>query len=445
MKQSRFLPAVVLISGFFALASCRDALSPSMSRPEGGFWAYSEIKGYYTCPAELLFEGSDCIIYGETARNIQKAAAKTIADRFDQSICPKITGAFGSLSLDLDRNGKIIILLLKIEDNDNTPLSYITGYFDPNDLLNSRISNQGEILYINTEAIGTGDLYSTIAHELQHLINRSQHLTAPMDVWIDEGLSSAAEYIYDGPQSGRLNWFNGDPLKTIRRGNNFFVWNGSWEKGSGETEPDFLSDYATVYLFFQWLRIHAANGGDSGLGIYRDIIDSSFSDYRAVTSAAKSYIPALGLGNDHALNWETLIGSWHTANRLRADSGIYGYNKEVAVNFFWSYPKDTHSAPLYPGEGVYSVIAGPITPSGGGSNIRYLNLGDYLVTFNVNTDSGGAESGYTADIAIAPLSGLALFSVADEPLEPPEQTLRRWDGARVFLEKRDAAIGNTDY
>jgi hypothetical protein len=79
-----------------------------------------------------------------------------------------------------------------------------------------------------------------------------------VDTWINEGLSTAAEYVYAGDPAGRVRYYNDDPLGTIQIGNNFFYWGGIWDS-------DILADYTTAYLFFQWLRMHSSNG----IGIYK--------------------------------------------------------------------------------------------------------------------------------------------------------------------------------
>jgi hypothetical protein len=450
MKQIRFyLVFILLIGGIFV--SCRSHLEFSYDE-EGNFWAVDgRTDEPYRCSASLLAAGKHCLVYGEDGLKIPVSFAETVADKFDGYVYPVITGAFGSPS-DLDRNGRVILLLLNIRENVSD--SYTTGYFDPNDLLKDPYSNRGEILYINYKASGEGNVYSTMAHELQHLINYSLHLPNEMDTWIDEGLASAAEYLYEGKQDdqkgGRIWWFNKDPKKTIQKGNNFFIWDGSWENSK---EPDDLGNYATVYLFFQWLRIHANNGSE----IYRDIINSKFTDYRAVTDAAKKRIPGFsGIRNDEEV-WAKLLGDWYAANRLRATDGIYGYKNEITLDFTWSYPESNTAVFLYPGEGVYSGITGAFTPpQGGGSHIRYLGLGNgsvnssssyretYLLTYNYTTDvpeeekKAPAEKGYVANM-VPVMTPFSADSGSAGMTETPEAILMRWDGGRVFLEKTRSA------
>jgi hypothetical protein len=389
-----------------------------------------------------------------------------VANEFDTKIYSVITGAFGIPS-DMDNNRRVIILLLNIQEDQLPGGAYTAGYFNSNDLFFYNYSNRGEMLYINYKNLESNNLYPTMAHELQHLINRSNHLNQEMDLWIDEGLASAAEYLYGGQQNDRIACFNDDTQETIQKGNNFFIWNGYWEGKLSEKPPetDVLANYATAYLFFQWLRIHA----DNDSGIYKDIIKSPYTDYRAVTKAAWENIPDFrDIVNNNAEDWENedwanrawadLLGAWYAANRLKAGSGIYGYEDEINLSFTWSWP-GSHSVSLYPGEGVYSQITGNDnrSPSKGTPAIRYLGLDSsgapdesppydttYLLTYNGSVtvidnngkDASAKTEGYAADIVPVPASMVrAMAASSGEAAESPEAILRRWDGGRVFLEK----------
>jgi hypothetical protein len=251
--------------------------------------------------------------------------------------------------------------------------------------------------------------YATIAHEMQHLIHflanatiRSkgtygEHVASPMDdyreqdLWIDEGLSSAAEYLYlkNHPRT-QLNWFNLDPNSTIRKGNNFFVWDGGYD------------EYATVYLFFQWLRIQAGNNE-----IYRDIMMSKSIGYQAVSNAAADYFK-----DPSYADWEILLRAWFAANYINASSGPYGYRGELTLKTY-TLPRGTTSVELKPGEGVYSVLSGDndFTPAGNISyaglvqlpaavNIEAPRIGERLLTFNKKSSPGpGSETGQTTGTA----------------------------------------------
>jgi hypothetical protein len=263
------------------------------------------------------------------------------------------------------------------------------------------------MIYVDTYPglkMQTTQAYATFAHELQHLVNfvttvlinrtNSQNALLSMDTWIDEGLSSYAEFLYLDEQNleDKCEWFSEDPNKTIGKGNNFFVW-GNYDND----RYAILDDYATVYLFFRWLYLQAA-GTELQSHIFRDIAHSEYPDYRAVTGVAQKINPAWG-------NWEDLLGTWFAANH-DPKNAIYGYKGDLYLQEGYGStpktdPKDDYKGirvnpigglrvPLYPGEGVYSIIKGSYSTIGG-SNIRYEELAGntrnvtMLLTFNANT------------------------------------------------------------
>ncbi|MDR1318285.1 MAG: hypothetical protein LBJ90_01555, partial [Treponema sp.] len=263
-----------------------------------------------------------------------------IANEFDTKIYAANTNTFGRYENETvfpdPASVKLIILILDIKDSygKDGNKGFVVGYFDPGDLTNSHYSNKAPILYIdaNPNDINSELTYSTIAHEFQHLINYCttvERRKYTMDTWIDEGLSCAAEYIYygeiDTSRNSRLDRFNKDPLGTIARGNNFFIWGEDREEGSDTT----LDDYATAYLFFLWLDIQGNRE------IYRDIAQSTKYDHEAVTEAA---VKRFGGGDAASFkDWDVLLGTWLKANYIGSDSGREGYGNKIHPRV-WAVP-----------------------------------------------------------------------------------------------------------
>jgi hypothetical protein len=239
---------------------------------------------------------------------------------------------------------------------------------------------------------------------MQHMMNFATGIItrAPyndtwlMDTWIDEGLSLTAEWVYSGSNiDGRLNWYNAGASGTrIRTGNNFFVWD---QYG----DDSVLDDYATAYLFFQWLRLQS--GGSTA--IYRNIIGSRYSDYNAVVNAMNGY-----------KDWPTRLKTWLAANYINAPSGPYGYMNDSALRNVRArtIPSGISSVNLYPGEGVYSATNSSGTTPNPGINIRYAGLSKspddvddtatfasgVLLTYNIDTNQANrTEAGTTTGIA----------------------------------------------
>ncbi|MDR2071058.1 MAG: hypothetical protein LBP81_06560 [Treponema sp.] len=334
----------------------------------------TETNKAYTITAVHLAENDYCIVYGEPSAGISLERAEIIAGEFETGIYPAITGAFGDFREYLQDNDfgqydKLTLFLLDIKDGYDAAAnaSYVAGYFYPYDLYRRTqrsSSNERALLYldVNPGNIESGEFFTTIAHELQHLINHSIRIyqqnpeenkyASPQDTWVDEGLASAAEYLYSRQHiQDKIKYFNDDMGAPFSRGDTFFFWDSNYE------------DYCTVYLFFQWLRIQAEENPE----IYKDIIKSEYLDYRAVTEAAAKYIdPQLD-------DWEKLLGYWLLANHVNAPKGsLLGYNGEITTRIRTLYSTRTS---LAPGEGVFSYLDGTgFTPKGSGSHIRYLGV-----------------------------------------------------------------------
>jgi hypothetical protein len=291
---------------------------------------------YDSIKARMVAENDVCMVYVELdGKNltVDEATAQKIAAEYKAHIHSQITGAFGSIK-HLTANNKVTFLLVDIQDFYEERGTGVAGYFSPNDMLSKSVapySNERDMLFIDTNPTlqRPDSLYATMAHELQHLINFSQTTAKNgghnMDTWVNEGLSTSAEYIYGKNTAPYVKYYSDEEYTSIRYGNNFFVWNGMWENGGfkedGEEIYDTFGNYSTVYLFFQWLRIQAGTRS-----IYNDIIAygaQGITDYRSVTKAARTRIPNLLLSSKERGDWETLLRTWMAANMIQADTGVF--------------------------------------------------------------------------------------------------------------------------
>ena len=371
---------------------------------------------FYSLEAGKLAEGTNCTVWVERGAGIDKETAQKVANEYSNNIHQKMISAFGTntngfnfttelADINSAQGGKLLILLLDIRDNYQKGVneSSVGGYFLWSDLFTSEANSNGlAMIYIDTSPGVPGSSASnmTLAHEMQHLINEitSQTLRAtgsnydPMELWIDEGLSCAAEWVYSGshPQN-RWGWYhnngNGTNIKSdIDKGNNFYVWGN--RAGNPYAEID---DYATAYLFFQWLRIQSGSNA-----IYKDIIGSTNADYRAVTSAAAKFEPS------YNNNWGGLLRDWLAANYINSTStsSRYGYKNDTTLKGLNSHLLTSGtSTGLYPGEGVFSKIDQAYVTAGNkpndAGNIKYSILTSTapqdalavgaLLTYNTNT------------------------------------------------------------
>ena len=413
----------------------------------GKFWARNTSNNEdYRVSADLLVRGRYCNIWVEKG-SATKSQAQMVANEYDNKIYGMMIENFsvrnftdGNKKYDNimeyadwlgDGDGKLFILLLDIKDNYRRGInnSYVAGYFLGIHFFNTSRSNGRDMIFVDTNpGMGeTEEAFSTLAHEMQHLMNlattfylRSERNKrgellglSPMDTWVDEGLASAAEYLYKGHLDNRIDWYvyNGykeEPSKAeyrglIDKGNNFFVW-----ENHNNNQYAVMDDYATVYLFFQWLRLQAGRSS-----IYNEIIASKDSDYNAVTKVMNAAVSGQGFSN-----WDVLLKSWLAANYINAPTGIYGYKndsklKVVKVPAPFSGNID-NLIRLDPGEGVYSRMSNGSNMPAASGQIRYSSLskspvavdnttadGRILLSYNVNTNNeDNSEFGATTGIAI---------------------------------------------
>jgi len=415
------------------------------------FWVQDYNYNYYQLEAVLLFEGSYCNVFVEKGSE-NKTTAQKVANEFDKGIYPKMNAAFGipltyndktfSGPMEFadwmgDGDGKLIILLLNLR---SIPGISFLGYFLYEDLISEpdfKYSNYCDIIYLDINTLDN----TTVAHEMQHMMNFVTGYALRgedgwMDAWIDEGLSSAAEWIYSGRHNrDRIDWFNrGSGL--IDLGNNFFVW----ENHIDENPEAVLDDYATVYLFFQWLRLQANNSA-----IYKSIIASEYYDEKAVTTAMNSFVPGQGYNV-----WGTLLKTWLAANYINAPSGPYGYKDDPALKLETrTVPaKSGNTLKLAPGEAVYSVTKTAPTLTGQGRHIKntFLNPSGKevrdtpyypngtMITYNINTDiyEGDAETGRI----MASIADSDIITIAEKrSVEALHSIPFRIDASRFFRQE----------
>ncbi|MCK4798604.1 MAG: hypothetical protein KAT05_14585 [Spirochaetes bacterium] len=347
---------------------------------------------FYSISAVKLYSGKDCEIYVDKncLSLISQNSAKNIANEYDKNIHQKIVNSFGEVS-DIDQNGKVIILILDIIDNYIGHGAYVAGYFDPTHIFSKdtySISNEADMIFVdcNPLKIETETFYITLAHEFQHLINFNVNYFddgIEQDTWINEGLSSAAETIYsDKIIQWKVDAFNRNTIHTnldIMDGAYFVKWTGA------------LANYSTVYLFFQWLRIHSSNG----VGIYKAINDLKSDDYKDIVDAANKYIDEYEVNN-----WKGIYRDWLVANVLNKSTGLYGYNGIISTNP--QFYTNGGQISLDPSGAIYKSISTAYSQMTSG-NIDYIGIdtstsaiditqpyeGDYLIAYNFNADPYG--------------------------------------------------------
>lgn len=361
------------------------------------FNAQTLFRTWVQVDSDLRYTGKHCLVYveeGESSK-IPDPVIAEIGQAFDSKAYPIVTQYFGE-PYDVDGNGKVILLLLDIQDGyTEGDGGYVAGYFDSTHMLSTSTfsrSNQADMIFLDTypglrtvsgeiDPAAKEDLKLTLAHEFQHLVNYSEKVIrqrrSPQDTWINEGLSAAVEYLYLGKHvQWKIDYFNQvqyqttqgktyNPLSDSNLWGQYFVSWGRW--------GDPLVNYSTVYLFFQWLRIQAGSTSNGNPEIYRSILQDPASDYQAVVHAFNFHTRDIleDIPGGGSWTWKGIFRSWLLANLLNQPSGWYGYKHQLTDDqgkvkylyprFFVNLPSDgakIYSRGAYPPFSVTGSTAG---------------------------------------------------------------------------------------
>lgn len=227
------------------------------------------------------------IVYIKEDSGYKKESLDYIAKVFNDNYAEEVR-IYGNHT-DVDKNGKIIILLFEI--NSNYEGSVVTGYFYSGDLILG-YHNNAEILYMNIKLVNEDPQYmaGTIQHEFQHLINFNVNYiesNKEMSTWLNEALSESTSVLFSPyTVNSRINEFN---LSTSGY-YCFYTW---------DLPLNVFANYPSASVFMNWL--YEKNRRNSS--VFQSIAkDSSANDYQRVFNNVNSFTSAS--------SWDDLLFKW---------------------------------------------------------------------------------------------------------------------------------------
>ncbi len=295
--------------------------------------------------ATAQYVGSHSAIFVDDtvpANGYSPSDIQSLGTLFDQHLYPIDTLAFGRES-DLDGNG-IVLILLTDRVNALSPAcqqtgQIILGYFfgldldvaDPN-------SNGGEIFYAPVPDPSKPFCFSkpfllrklgpTAIHEFQHMISFNRHVLlgggAPEETWLNEGLSHFAEEL-GGRQVPNGFCASGNCLDDFAAGNirnafDYLLQPASSYLVEPGTSSGTLAERGANWLFVRWLADRSPSDSALGTDITR-ALDGADQPGGVSNTGAANVTPAAQQFEPGA-TFPTLVGQWHLANYLEADSGF---------------------------------------------------------------------------------------------------------------------------
>ncbi|MCY3742400.1 MAG: hypothetical protein OXH00_15400 [Candidatus Poribacteria bacterium] len=223
----------------------------------------------YTVSAVLQGIGNFCYIFVEDAEWNTRVTVETVASIVhafevatpanpEQGIYPTLTRFFG-FPPDIDENGRVILLLLNIQDA-NHASQYTAGFFNPADQSRGVLrtpgfrgfpirSNEADMLYIDTQPLNPNSevAHNVIAHEFLHLIHwrHDPHEAT----WVDEGCAGYASFLCGYSVMEHIGAFEKTPSVSL------IAW--------PERDADALPHYGAAFLWM--LYLHEQHGGTGTL------------------------------------------------------------------------------------------------------------------------------------------------------------------------------------
>ena len=441
----------------FELAYCKG--DDALYDPPGGkgFWAQKITPGstvfeFYRVAAMYVAGSKNTSIYLDTAPrpnglpDVDQASIDRLLTVFENQIIP-IEHTWYTAPLDVNQDGKVLLLLLDIQDGYRvgSASGYVGGYFfglnqysenSVNTYNSNYHSNYAEMLYLDTypsDYNSTG-FYATAAHEYQHLLQFSKSYRegiALEPAWIDEGLAEISSDLTGfGPQYSRASYFTYSLLNSTSL-LNFQSVNGS----------SLLDNYSMVYMYFRYLADVYGLGGistifnESRLGY--DGINQSLAVLDPTLTGVSNCGSTTGLTNlffqcSYRYFWATLVNTLgatisgtkvlfnnSTVNTLTPPSNIYLFNTSNTAyrdTVIAALNSGNYGTPLSPGVGgtptgslpsfgvklFQSVVTGPPDPaptltSCNGCGLTMVAGSKYLAVYNHDLASTATHFANVAD------------------------------------------------
>ncbi len=305
----------------------------------------------YVC----AYEGQYCHIWTRTTAS--QARLKAVADSFDSKIYKQVTETFGPARFDSSAGGKgKINLIFAPMDNGVYGYSYtydsfatgeVNSYYDSYLLPNY----DHDIVFINEGFLEPSfdsdrTLYSTVAHEFQHLVMAAAAMNTPNTTicrsWINESMSGyIEEVIYPGIQVENERPYSFMTSKLIRKGQSLY----NFKTAEGFLSYD-VGVYGSVFVFSDYLTDLAGDDVFTKFHKYwRESYSSTLSEAEAlvnsVSPAAKAEIDNL-VEYPRAIAFADENEEW--MSKLALDFYLSMFAKEGNLN---AYQPIDNSALLY--------------------------------------------------------------------------------------------------
>ncbi len=239
--------------------------------------------------ATLRAKSQHAYFYEDEALDVSAADVQKAADKFEATVWPDVTAAFGEPPIPgVDGDPRIIVLQADLG-------GALGGYFSQDDEYLRAVhplSNEAEIVYLDRTLKPGDDVFNVVlAHEFQHLVHWQDDRDE--EAWVNEGLAEDASGLVGGAVSS-INAFEAKPATQLN------AWDS---QGSA-------AHYGASAAFFRYLA--SRFGGDPAFG-------KIASEQRDGAAGVDDFLASLG----ERERFRDVFADWIAANVLNQPSGPY--------------------------------------------------------------------------------------------------------------------------
>jgi immune inhibitor A len=293
------------------LAASATASTPVLAKvgDEEAFWVSNQDNNaYFQVTATLRYSGQYLDFWIENGVSFDLNTLKRLVDTFDGSIYPTNHNFFGNeWTPGIDNDPHLYVLYVRKLGN------VTAGYFSsqdeyPKDIF--KYSNMHEMFDINADLVALSDtyLYSTMAHEFQHMIH--WNIDRNEDLWLNEGFSVLAQFINGFTVGGFDYSYTLNPETQLN----------DWSLEQEDNAPH----YGAAFLYLDYLLSRF------GSEVTQAIVNSPLNGFESINSVMQTLeIKNPQTGKPYSA--VDIFGDWAVANFLQ-DSRI-GYGQYYYQNY----------------------------------------------------------------------------------------------------------------
>ncbi|MDD2413578.1 MAG: chitobiase/beta-hexosaminidase C-terminal domain-containing protein [Eubacteriaceae bacterium] len=330
----------------------RDRMAANDLETQGAGYKVGDKKGIYGSSEKddhTLYNmtcqgiGTSCTVWvqdGKTFDGDTEESVKNLIRIFD-AMYPKMVENYGSgEKIDVDKDGKIALMVYEMDPS-------FLGYFWDRDLntrsQNDPYGNGMDMPNLNIVPRDINNLYNTMTHECQHLVNFAV-TGGNSDSWLNETFSQCASPVCGIENLARDTYTNKLTTAIGERGCTIpFIFDKTYVANfDKKSDYEWMNStvYASWFLFGTYLSAQTQGVDGGGNSIYKTVLDTHACTMDSLISVLTN-MGVIGPDTD-TTDMPAFVNNFNLALKLQDEEGAYGFNGMDITGF--QYPEVTATA-----------------------------------------------------------------------------------------------------